>query len=86
MLNTSSMKLNENGEKTGKTLGKPVMTMHLTGLSHVVKMRDVHKLQHNIKTDPIITVQMKNLGCLLACTFGNFLALVLVAYSQQLKF
>ena len=53
--------------------------MHLTGLSHVVKMRDVHKSQQDIKTDPIIKDQMENLGCLLAFSFGNFLAHVLVA-------
>ena len=53
--------------------------MYLTGLSHVIKMRDVHKLQHDIKTDPIIKDQMENLGFLLACMFGNLLALVLVA-------
>ena len=56
--------LNGNAENTGKTLDKPVISMYLTGLSHAVKMRDVHKLQPNIKTDPIITDQMENLGCL----------------------
>ena len=29
--------------------------------------------------DPIIKDQMANLGCLLICSFGNFLAPVLVA-------
>ena len=33
--------LNENGENNGKTLEKPVITMYLTSLSHVIKMRDV---------------------------------------------
>ena len=59
--------------------------MYLTGLSNVIKMRDVHKLQHDIKTDPIITDQMENLGFLLACMFGNLLALVLVAASLSLR-
>ena len=71
--------LNENAGNTRKALDKPVISMYLTGLSQVVKMRDVQKLQHNIKTDPVITDQMENLGCLLAYTFINFLALVLVA-------
>ena len=42
-------------------------------------MRDVHKLQHDIDNDPIITNQMDNFGCLLARTFVNFPAFVLVA-------
>ena len=45
----------------------------------MVKIRDVHKLQQVIEDDPIIKDQMTNLGCLLVCTFGNFLAPVLVA-------
>ena len=53
--------------------------MYLTGVSQVVQMRDVHKLQQDIDNDPIITNQMDNLGCLLARTFVNFPAFVLVA-------
>ena len=45
----------------------------------MVKIRDVHKFQQEIEKDPIIKDQMATLGCLLLCTFGNFLALVLVA-------
>ena len=71
--------LNAKGENTGKALGKPVISMYFTGMSQVVKMRDILKLQYNIENGPIITNQMNNLGCLLACTFCNFLALVLVA-------
>ena len=33
----------------------------------------------DIENDPIIKDQMAYLGCLLVCTFGNFLASVLVA-------
>ena len=40
---------------------------------------DVDKLQHFIENDPIIKDQMANLGFLLVCAFGNFLASVLVA-------
>ena len=71
--------LNEKGEKTGKTLGKHVINLYSTGISRVVKIRDVKKLQQDIKDDPIIKDQMANLGCLLVCTFGNFLTPVLVA-------
>ena len=53
--------------------------MYLTGVSQVVQMRDVHKLQQDIDNDPIITNQMDNLGCLLARTIVNFPAFVLVA-------
>ena len=45
----------------------------------MVKIRDVKKLQQDIENDPIIKNQMANLGCILYCMFGNFLALVLVA-------
>ena len=44
----------------------------------MVKFRDVKKLQQDIENDPIIEDQMASLGCLLACTFGNLLAPVLV--------
>ena len=53
--------------------------MYSTRISRVVKIRDVKKLQQDIENDPIIKDQMANLGCLLVCTFGNFLAPVLVA-------
>ena len=43
------------------------------------KIRDVKKLQQDIENDSIIKYQMANLGCLLVCTFDNFLAPVLVA-------
>ena len=71
--------LNENGENTGKALGKHVINLYSTGISWVVKIRDVQKLQQDIENDPIIKDQMADLGCLLVCTFGNFLAPVLVA-------
>ena len=70
--------LNEKGEKTGKALGKHV-NLYSTVISRVVKIRDVKKLQQDIENDPIIKDQMTNLGCLLVCDFGNFLAPVLVA-------
>ena len=71
--------LNEKGEKTGKTLGKHVINLYSTGISRMVKIRDVHKLQQDIDNDPIIKDQKASLGCLLVCTFGNLLAPVLVA-------
>ena len=71
--------LNEKGEKTGKALGKHVINLYSTGISRVLKIRDVKKLQQDIENDPIIKDQMANLGCLLVLTFGNFLVPVLVA-------
>ena len=71
--------LNEKGEKTGKALGKHVIDLHSPGISRMVEIRDVHKLRQGIENDPTIKDQMAGLGCLLVCTFGNFLASVLVA-------
>ena len=67
--------LNEKGKNTGKALGKHVTNLYSTGISRVVKIRDVKKLQQDIENDPIIKDQMANLGC----TFGNFVAPILVA-------
>ena len=52
--------------------------MYPTVISRVVKIRDVKKLQQDIEIGPIIKDQMANLGCLLVCSFGNFLAPILV--------
>ena len=70
--------LNEKGEKTGKALGKHVINLYSTGISRMVKVRGVHKLSQGIENYPIIKNQLAYLGCLLVCTFGNLLALVLV--------
>ena len=53
--------------------------MYSIGVSRMVKIRDVKKLQQDIENDPIIKDQMASLGCLLMCTFGNFLPPILVA-------
>ena len=71
--------LNEKGEKTGKALSKHAINLYSTGISLVFKIRDVKKLRQDIENDPVIKGQMANLGYLLVCTFGNFLAPVLVA-------
>lgn len=42
-------------------------------------MTDIKKLQKHIENDPIIRDRMVKLGCLLLCTFDNFLAPVLAA-------
>ena len=65
-------------EKTGKALGKHVINLYSTGISWVVEIRDVKKLQHDIENDSITKDQTANLVCLLVRTFG-FLAPVLVA-------
>ena len=43
------------------------------------KIRDVKKLQEDIRNGPITKGQMANLGCLLLCVLGDYLAPVLVA-------
>ena len=58
--------LNEKGEKTGKALGKHVINLYCTGISRMVKIRDVHKLRQDIENDPIIKDRMADL-CYLLC-------------------
>ena len=70
--------LNEKGEKTGKALGKHVINLYSGNISRWLRIRDVKKLQQDIENDPIIKDQMANLGCLLVCSFGNFLAPILI--------
>ena len=53
--------------------------MYSTGISRWLKIRDVKKLRKDIENDPIIKDQMTGLGCLFMCTFGNYLAPVLIA-------
>ena len=45
----------------------------------ILEIKDVKKLQQDIENEPIIKGQMANLGCLFVCTFGNYLAPVLIA-------
>ena len=71
--------LDEKGEKTEKALRKQVINLYSTENSLVIKIRDVKKLQQDIENDPIIKDQMVNLGCLLVCSFGSFLASALAA-------
>ena len=52
--------------------------MYSVAISQVIKIKDIKKLQQDTENDPIIKDQMANLGCLLVCTFGNFLAPVLI--------
>ena len=59
-------------------MGKHVINLCSTGISRMVKIRDVHKLRQDIENDPIIKDQTAGLGCLLVCTFGNLSAPVLV--------
>ena len=71
--------LNEKGEKTGKALSKHVINLYSTSISRWFKIKDVKKLKQDTEDDPIIKDQMANLSCLLVCTFGNFLAPILIA-------
>ena len=56
-----------------------VISLYSAGVFQVAKIRDVKKLQQDIENDPINKDQMANLGCLLVCTFSNFIGPVLVA-------
>ena len=69
----------EKGEKTGKAPGKHVINLYSTGISQWLKIKDVKKSRQVIENDPIIKDQMANLGCLFVCTFGDYLAPVLIA-------
>ena len=72
--------LNEKGEKTGKALGRHVINLYSTGISRWFKIKDVKKLRQDIENDlRIIEDQMVNLGYVLVCTFGDYLAPVLIA-------
>ena len=71
--------LNEKGEKTGKALFKHAINLYSTRISRWVKIKDVNKLRQDIENDPIIKDQVAGLGCLFVCTFGNYLAPVLIA-------
>ena len=71
--------LNEKGEKTGKALGKHVINLYSTGIFEWLKIKDVKKLRQDIENDPVIKDQMVNLGFLSVCTFGDYLAPVLIA-------
>ena len=67
------------GEKTGKVLDKHVINLYSTEISRWLKIKDVKKLRQDIKNDRIIKDQMVNLVCLFVCTFGNYLAPILIA-------
>ena len=53
--------------------------MYSAGISQWVKIKDVKKLHQDIEDDPITKDQMAVLGCLLLCTFGDYLAPVLAS-------
>ena len=66
-------------EKTVKALGKHVINLYSSVISRVIKVKDVKELQQEIENDPIIKDQMVDLVCLIVCTFGVYLAPILVA-------
>ena len=53
--------------------------MYSTGISRWIKIKDVKKLRQDIEDDTIIKDQMAGPDCLLAYTFGNYLAPVLAS-------
>ena len=71
--------LNEEGEYTGKALGKHAISLQSIGISRWFKIKDVEKLRQDIENDPIIKDQMAGLGCLFVCTFGHYLIPILIA-------
>ena len=65
--------------KTGKAWDKHVINLYPTDISPWLKIKDIKKLRQDMENDPIIKDLMANLGCLFVCTFGNYLAPVLIA-------
>ena len=66
--------------KMVKKMEKPWASMSLIyTLLEFLDGKDVKKLRQDIENDPIIKDQMVNLGCIFVCTFGYYLAPVLVA-------
>ena len=66
--------------KKVKKMEKPWASMSVIyTLLEFLDGKDVKKLRQDIENDPIIKDQMVNLGCLFVCTFGYYLAPVLVA-------
>ena len=55
------------------------MLYHSSGISRWLKIKYVKKLRQDIENNPIIKDQMENLDCLFVCTFGNYLAPILIA-------
>ena len=60
-------------------MGKHVINLYSTGIDRWLKIKDVKTLRLNVENDPIVQNQMVNLGCLFMCTFGDYLAPVLIA-------
>ena len=60
-------------------LGKHVIKLYSKRIFRFVKIRNVKKLQQEIKDDLLIQYQMVNLGCLLVYTLGDYFAPVLIA-------
>ena len=71
--------LNEKDEKFAKALGKHAINLYSSGISCLVKIKDVKKSQQDIEDDPVTKDQMDALACLLLYTFGDYLAGILVA-------
>ena len=70
--------LNEKSKKTGKTLGKHVINLYFTGISRLLKIKDVKNYAKILKM--IRSSKIKWLAWVaFLCTFGNFLVPVLIA-------
>ena len=80
--------LTEKGKKTGRVLGKHMISLYSTAIFQEGKLREVKELQQDIKNGQIIRDQMANLGCLSDGTFGNafYPSFICCTYSQQIRY
>ena len=66
-------------KKTAKTLGKHAINLYSSGITCFVKIMDVKKLWRDIEDDLVIKDQVAALDYFLVYSFGDYLALILVA-------
>ena len=59
-------------------MGKHVINLYSTDISRWFKIKDGRKLLR-IENDTIIKDQMAGLACHFVCTFGNYIAPILIA-------
>ena len=70
--------LKHKAEKTGRAVGKHVVNLYSQNISRILKIDDIDQLRRDITEDPVIKESMADIGALMVCTFGKFLAPLLV--------
>ena len=65
-------------EKTGKTVGKHLINLYSQSVSRFLKIDDIAQMRKEIDEDPVIKDCMVDIGAAMVCTFGRFLAPLLV--------